>query len=322
MKLIELKIYASQQGVEALTAMMMEKNITSIVVNDPADAAGLMEKKKDYEWDYIDESLLKDPNGEAIVSVYFDDTEEGRKQVQDLKISIMMLKSKEMEGVFGWDADLGRLYAEDNVVDGEAWKHKWKEFFKPAKVTERLVVKPTWEEYEKKDDEMIIEIDPGMAFGTGTHETTALCLQLIETYMKEGQSVLDIGCGSGILSIGAALLGSGSVLGVEIDPDAVRTAKENVAANKVDSVVTIQEGDLTKDVDQKADLIAANLIAPLVIQLSDAAADHLNDGGIYISSGILVEKRAEVEEAIVKAGFEILEVREKGEWCAIAAQKK
>ncbi len=195
MKFIEVKIYTSHQGVEPLTAMLMEKGISGVVVDDPQDAEELLDKKNEYEWDYIDRSLLENQEKEPVVSVLFEDTEEGRRQVQELKISVMMLKSKEMEGVFGWDADLGRLYAEDRVVDDEDWKDKWKEYFKPAKVTETLVVKPTWETYEKTGSEKVIELDPGMAFGTGTHETTTMCMELMEHYLKEGQSVLDIGCG-------------------------------------------------------------------------------------------------------------------------------
>lgn len=321
MKFIEVKIYTSHEGIEPLTAMLMQKGITEITVDDPADVDDLMEHKQEYEWDYIDQSLLDDKDREPVVYVYFDDTEDGRKKVQDLKLAVMMLKGKEMEGVFGWDTSLGRLYAEDRVVDDRDWKDKWKEFFKPMKVTEKLVIKPTWESYEKVGDEKVIEIDPGMAFGTGTHETTSLCLELIETYLKKNQRVLDIGCGSGILSIAAALLGSGPVLGVEIDPDAVRTARENVQANGVKDIVTIQEGDLAKDVEGKASLIAANLMAPLVMRLAPAAAEHLEEKGVFISSGILLEKRKEVEDAICQAGFRILEVREKGEWCAIAAEK-
>lgn len=322
MKFIEVKIYTSHQGIEPLTAMLMGKGIKSIAVDDPADAESLLDKKKEYEWDYIDKSLLENQGQEPVVSVYLEDTEEGRRQLQDLKISVMMLKSKEMEGIFGWDADLGRLYAEETIVDDEDWKDKWKEYFKPTKITDRLVVKPTWEDYQRTGEEVIIEIDPGMAFGTGTHETTALCMELMEQYLKEGQQVMDIGCGSGILSIAAAKLGSSRVLGVEIDPDAVRTAEENAEANGVSETVAIREGDLAKDITEQADLIAANLIAPLVMELSGSAAEHLREGGIYISSGILIEQRDKVEEAVSQAGFEILEVREKGDWCAIAARKK
>lgn len=321
MKYIKVKIYTSQQGIEPLTAMLMEKGISGAVVENPADIEELLDKKKEYEWDYIDKSVLENQDQEPVVSVYFEDTQEGREKVQELKIAVMMLKSKEMEGIFGWDADLGRLYAEDEIVDDEDWKDRWKEYFKPAKITDKLVVKPTWEDYHADEKDLVIEIDPGMAFGTGTHETTTMCLELIEKYLKKGQTVLDIGCGSGILSIAAAKLGSGPALGVEIDPDAARTAEENVKLNHTEDQVTVKIGDLTKDIEEKADLIVANLIAPLVISLAPSACDHLNAEGMFISSGILTEKKEAVEEAIGQAGFTILEVREKGEWCAIAAQK-
>ena len=321
MKYIEVKIYTSHQGIEPLTAMLMKKGITGAVVKDPADIGSILDKEKEYEWDYIDESLLENRDQEPVVSVYFEDSEEGREKVQDLKLSIMMLKSKEMEGVFGWDANLGRLYAEDILVDDAEWKDKWKEYFKPARITQKLVVKPTWEDYEATAGDLVIEMDPEMAFGTGSHETTVLCLALMEGYLKEGQTVLDIGCGSGILSIAAALLGSRKVLGVEIDPVAAATAEANVRANGVEDRVTIMIGDLTENVDQKSDLIAANLMAPLVIRLANRAAECLNDGGVFISSGILQEKSKEVQAALCRSGFKVLEIQEKGEWCAIAAQK-
>lgn len=318
MKFIKVTIYTSHAGIEPLSAMLMEKDITSIVVDDPADVADIMDKKEAYEWDYIDPSVFDNKDKEPTITVYFDD--DTNEQIADLRSCVETLRSFADEGFFG-DVDIGRLDVEETVVDDEAWKDKWKEFFKPSKITDTLVVKPTWEEYEKAEGEKIIEIDPGMAFGTGTHETTTLCMRLLEKYLKEGKSVMDVGCGSGILAIAAALLGSKEILGIEIDPDAVRTAIENVELNGVSDVVTVKEGDLTKDVDKVVDLIVANLMAPLVIELSGAAAEHLTDKGIYISSGILVEKRDMVSEAVKAAGFEILEILEEGEWCAIAAQK-
>ncbi|MEI3518423.1 MAG: 50S ribosomal protein L11 methyltransferase [Clostridia bacterium] len=235
----------------------------------------------------------------------------------------MMLKSKELEGVFGWDVDFGRLYAEAVPVDDEDWKDKWKENFKPTKITEKLVVKPTWEEYQAADGEVVLQIDPGMAFGTGTHETTSLCLKLMEKYLGDdpaGKTVLDVGCGSGILSIAAALLGCREVTGIEIDEDAVNVAGENVALNEVADAVKIMQGDLVKGIDVKADIIVANLMADLVMMLAESAKEHLADGGVFISSGILVEKRDKVAEAVKAAGFEIVEIAEDGEWCAIVAR--
>ena len=184
------------------------------------------------------------------------------------------------------------------------------------------MVKPTWEEYTPKEDELVIEIDPGMAFGTGTHETTSLCMKLMEKYLgehPEEKKILDVGCGSGILSICGALLGSREILGIEIDEDAVRVARENVEENHVEDAVKVMQGDLTKGVDFKADVIVANLMADLVMLLSEDARKHLTEDGIFISSGILVEKEEMVSAAIREAGFRIVEIAEDGEWCAIAA---
>lgn len=341
MKYIEFRIHASRQGIEQVTAMLMTKGIDQLVINDPADMEDILNKKNSYDWDYVEDALKDGADREPTVSAYFEDTPENRELIQQLKIAVMMLKSKEMEGVFGWDANLGRLYAEDIIVDDGDWKDKWKEHFKPAKITDRLVVKPTWEEYETSGDEVVLEIDPGMAFGTGTHETTSLCLKLMEKYLcgapdasdakgaaapqKEGASgrkVLDVGCGSGILSIAAALLGCREVLGIEIDEDAVAVSRENVELNHVQNYVQVKHGDLTKGIDFNADIIVANLMADLVMMLAESAGAHLAKGGVFISSGILVEKKEKVADAIRSAGFEILEIAEDGEWCAIAATLK
>ena len=322
MKYIEFRVHASRQGIEQLTEVFMSRGIDSVSINDPADMEDILNKKNGYEWDYVDDELKETVDSEPTASVYFEDTPENRELVQELKIAVMMLKSRELEGVYGWDADFGRLYAEDIIVDDEDWKDKWKEYFKPIKVTDRLVIKPTWEEYEPVGGELVLQIDPGMAFGTGSHETTSLCLKLLEKYLgnePEGKKVLDVGCGSGILSIAAALMGCGEALGIEIDEDAVRVAHENVALNGVDDTVSVRRGDLTEGVDFKADIIVANLMADLVMMLAADAASHMEDGGAFISSGILTEKRPAVERAIRDAGFDILEVAEDGEWCAIVA---
>lgn len=319
MKYIELKIHASRQGVEAVSELLMRNGITAISVDDPADLEDILQKKNEYGWDYIDDEVKVRPDREPVVKVYLEDTEDGRRQLQSLKEKIMNLKSLEMEGRFGWDVGFGRLYAESQVVDDEDWKDKWKENFHPSKITDTIVVKPSWEDYEPAEGEKIIEIDPGMAFGTGTHETTRLCMQLMERY-REGARLLDVGCGSGILSIGGALLGFGDVLGVEIDPDAVKVAKENVRSNGFDGAIRVIEGDLTEGVDFTADMVVANLMADLVVRLAADCKKHLKEGGIFISSGILTEKEDEVAKAIKDAGFTIIQIAEEGEWCAIAAK--
>ena len=324
MKYLELKVHASRQGIEMVTELFLKNGIDQVMIDDPADMEDILNKKHEYDWDYIDDSLKQRPDREPTISAYFEDSEEGRALVQHLKLEIMKLKGEEQYGEYGSEADFGRLYAEDILVNDEDWKDKWKENFKPVKVTDRLVVKPTWEEYDAKAGELILQIDPGMAFGTGTHETTSLCMKLLEKYMQDGagQKILDVGCGSGILSIAAALLGSKEVLGIEIDEDAVEVAKENVSLNGVEEAVCIRQGDLTKGIDFRADIIVANLMHNLVIELSPSAKKHLQKDGVFISSGILLEKKEQVAEAVRKAGFEILEIPEDGEWCAIAARPK
>lgn len=322
MKYIEFKVHASRQGLEQVTAMLMQHGITEVSIDDPADFEDILNRKNEYGWDYIEDELKKNLDREPTLSVYFEDSPQTQEKLQELKIEVMKLKSRELEGVYGWDVDFGRLYAETLISDDEDWKDKWKEFFKPTKITDRIVVKPSWEEYEKKDGQLVLEIDPGMAFGTGTHETTSLCMKLMEKYLGEdsaSMSVLDIGCGSGILSIAAALLGSRRVLGIEINEDAVNVARENTALNGQQENVSIVQGDLTEGIDFKADIVVANLMADLVMKLAGSVKDCMSKNGVFISSGILVEKKDKVCEAISAAGFEIKEIAEDGEWCAVAA---
>lgn len=319
MKYIQIDIKTSRAGIEPLLAALMEVGITDAVVEDPSDIDDLLDKKNDYDWDYVDESVLALRDKEPQVTVYMNDDDEGRAAAENLRHAVDGLKSQAASGLFGEEADLGPLSVEMTLCDDSGWKDKWKEYFKPAKVGKTIVVKPTWEDYESQPGEKVLKIDPGMAFGTGTHETTSLCIRLMEEYMKPGDKVLDVGCGSGILSIAGALLGAGEVLGIEIDPVAVDISKENIALNHVENVARAQYGDLTKGVDFKANVVVANLMADLVMLLSRDVASHMLPGGVYISSGILDEKVVKVVDTMRGLGFRILEVRQDGMWCAVVA---
>ena len=325
MKYIELKIHASRQGIEQITAMLLQRGIDQVSINDPEDVEDILNKKHEYGWDYIEDELKENLDREPTISVFFEDNEADRALITDIKNEIEAIRENVLEGAYGGEADFGTLKSEEIVTDDSEWKDRWKEFFKPTRITERLVVKPSWEKYESADGELVIEIDPGMAFGTGTHETTSLCMKLMEKYMGVGSEsikVMDVGCGSGILSIAAALLGSKQILGVEIDEDAVNVARENAELNGVSDQVNVIQGDLTKGIDFRADLIVANLMADLVMMLAESAGEHLYDNGIFISSGILMEKKEKVALAIENAGFVLEEIAEDGEWCAIAARRK
>ena len=192
MKYIRIDIKTSRAGIEPLLAALLEVGITDAVVEDPADIDDLLDKKNDYDWDDVDESVLALRNKQPQVTVYMNDDDEGRAASENLKHAVDGLKSRAASGLFGKEADLGPLSVEMALCDDSGWKDKWKEYFKPAKVGKTIVVKPTWEEYECQPGEKVLEIDPGMAFGTGTHETTSLCIKLMEEYMKPGDKVLVI----------------------------------------------------------------------------------------------------------------------------------
>lgn len=317
MKYLELKIEVNREHFEMLRKELEDDGFDQMMIDDPADVYDILNNKEEYKYDYIDEEVTTNLERQPIITLYFPDDEDGMYELARAKDTIMtVIRFLEDQG--NHEASYGFVINE-SVADDQSWLYKWQEYFRPTRVAERIVVKPTWEEYTAKPNDLVIEIDPGMAFGTGTHETTSMCLKALEKYVKPASTVLDVGCGSGILAIGAALLGSKEALGIEIDNDAVKIAKENVELNKLSDKIQIQYGDLTKGVDYKADIVVANLMADLVVMLTPDVALHLKEGGIYISSGILNEKEETVSAAIREAGFTIKEVLHDGEWCCIVA---
>ena len=320
MNYIEINIETSAGGIEPVVTELMNIGITDTVVEDPRDIEDLMDKKQTYDWDYLDDSIMEKMKDVPKVIVYLEDTPENRELSKLTETTIAELKADAEAGEFGKDADFGSLNVTVSFDDDSEWKDKWKEFFKPSQISDSIVVKPTWEEYDNRDGKLVIEIDPGMAFGTGTHETTSLCVKMLEKYQKKDDDVLDVGCGSGILSIAAALLGAKDVLGVDVDPIAVEVADENIRLNRVENVARAQFGDLTKGIDYKADVVVANLMADLVMMLAEDVAKHMKENGFFISSGILVEKEETVSDHLKRLGFNIVEVARDGGWCASVAK--
>lgn len=203
----------------------------------------------------------------------------------------------------------------------EDWRNNWKQYFNPMPVGERLLIRPSWREDYDPGDRAVLNIDPGLAFGTGSHETTRLCLEAIEKYLTSGARVLDVGCGSGILAIGALLLGAQRAVGVDIDEIAVDTARENARLNGVEDKFRVICGDLTEKVSGKYDIIAANIVADAIIELSKGVKGFMNENSVYIMSGIIDMREQDVLKAL-EPDFDILEInRDKG-WCCIAAKAK
>ncbi len=321
MKYIETKIFTTSQGTEPVMALLLSYGIENISVDDPRDVRELIIKKDNKEWDYIDTSLIKGED-EAIVIFYIENTESGKNLLNEIKIEVMKLKSDEMYGNYGENVDFGRMYMESNPLSDD-WKNKWKEGIHPFKITENIVIKPTWEEYIKKDDEIIIEIDPGMAFGTGSHETTGSCAILLEKYIKKDDDVLDIGTGSGILAIIASLRGAKNVDAYDIDSTAIEVAKANLNVNKISAGVNVAEKDILKTELAKAyDIIVSNLTSRIIKSMIPTVAKALKGNGKVILSGMLKEEKVKMQKFFADSGLSILDEITDGDWYTVLLEKQ
>lgn len=310
MKWTEIKVKTTTEAVEAVANIFYEIGAQGVVIEDPNDF--LYQQKDEISWDYIEEEVYMNGYEGAIVKAYLSEEDNLLAKIESIRESVNNLPS------FGLNIGDGLIELEE--INQQDWENAWKQYYKPIKVSDKIVIKPTWEAYEAKEDELIIELDPGMAFGTGTHETTNMCIQALERYLKKDDLVLDIGCGSGILSIAAAKLGAKSVVGVDLDPMAVRVAKENTQQNNMAGLVEIRQGNLTDVVKEKSNIVVANIIADIIIKLADDVADFMKEDGLFISSGIIMPRLEDVKTAIESKGFTILEVNTQGEWSCIIAK--
>lgn len=227
-------------------------------------------------------------------------------------------------GLSRFGLDPGTVEVTTSTVNEEDWANAWKDHFFPEKISELFVVKPTWREYKAKPGEIVIELDPGMAFGTGTHASTYLALQAIEEHLPKQPNMLDVGTGSGILAIAAALLGVPQITAVDIDSVAVEVAKENVMLNKVQKQVQVMRSDLVQKIKEKGKkykVVTANIIAEVILMLIPELPDVLEEKGYFIASGIIVERFDQVRAALEEQGYELKRIYREGEWCALVASK-
>ena len=307
MKWIEVQIKTTTEAEEIVANIMYELGVTGLAIEDPNDILAFQQSEED--WDFIDPSILEQDYEGVIIKGYFPESEDLIDKIELIRDSLEKNPHNELDKGLG-EVTTTEVYEKD-------WAEAWKKYYKPRKIGEKIVIKPTWEEYEKTDDEIIIELDPGMAFGTGTHETTMMCIEALEKYVKKGHIVYDIGCGSGILGIAAAKLGAQKVIGVDLDDLCIKVSNENIEMNKVDDIIEIRKGNLLDVVDGKADIIVSNIIAEIIVNMADSLKDYLEDDGRFIASGIIVEKIDMVKEALSKNGFKILEIVTMNDWACI-----
>jgi len=328
MKWQELTISTTEEAQEMISNFLHEWGAGGVSIEE----SGTLNKQRDTSLGQWYELPLNDiPEGQAIIKGYF-----GEDTDMDALIAAIRPRVEELRE---FDIDPGNAQYSVLVVDDEDWATAWKQYFKPLRISDTLTIKPTWEQYEAGPNERIIELDPGMAFGTGTHPTTALCLQTLESVIRGGEEIIDVGTGSGILAIGACRLGAKSVLALDLDPIAVSSATENVKLNELSQQIEVRlsdllgvikedtageanaSGALATAVTVPVDLVVANILAEIILLFVDDVYAALKPNGIYIASGIYKNKENDVEQGLIRSGFEIVEKRRDEEWIAFIARK-
>ena len=314
---IKVTVYTTSDGIEPVSGRLYQLGITGLEIDDERDFKDFLENNKQY-WDYVDEELVKEKEGETRVSAYVSDNPAGYEMLAAIRSS--MAELKELDG----DNEFGRLETETLSLNEEDWANNWKKYFHPMEIGEKILIKPEWEELSDKTDRIVFNVNPGMTFGTGSHYTTQLCIESLEKYIAPGSRMLDLGCGSGILSIISLLLGAAEATAVDIDPNAVDVAYENAERNGVDkSKYHVYAGNILTDtglqqkISGKYDVVAANIVADVIIGLTPKAREYMKDGGVFITSGIIEDRVEDVKAALIENGFEITDIKQRKDWVSI-----
>lgn len=306
----EMSILTTAEAVEPISNILYEAGVSGLAIEDRADFLRIRENRFGEIYELNPNDF---PEEGVIIKAYLPKTEKLNETVQEIKKSISRLTD--------FQIDIGKNKVTLSDVKEEDWATAWKQYYHPVKVSDRFTIVPTWEEYTPAEDELIIELDPGMAFGTGTHPTTVMCIQALEKTVKKGDSVIDVGTGSGVLSIAAAMLDAKEVKALDLDDVAVEAARQNIRLNNVDQIVTVELNDLLQGVTEKADVIVANILAEVIISFADDAAKAVKEGGIFITSGIIEQKCDDVKTALEKAGFTVEETMRMEDWAALIAKR-
>ncbi len=317
MKWLALHIDTSPAGLDPVQTMLSSLGIDGLVIEDEADFRRFLEQNQQY-WDYVDEDLDRSMAGKCRVTFYVEDGEAGFTLVAAARIAMARLKEEHPEY-----APL--IMTMDGVEDAD-WENNWRAFYKPMEIGERLIVVPDWEAADPKG-RVELRLEPGLAFGTGSHATTRLCLTALEKYVGPGMRIADLGCGSGILSIAALLLGADTAFACDIDEKAADIAYANAALNGVDrGRYTVQAGDvltdagLQKELGDGYDIVVANIVADIIIALAPAAGKLLKQDGLFIASGIIDERAAEVRGVLEAQGFTVAEENRSEGWCCFVCR--
>lgn len=309
MQWLEAVVHTTTFGSDIVSDELMALGAAGTEIVDRADVPD--PRQPGVYWELYDPAMVDAMPSDVLVKAWFERGENEERTLENVRLRLDQLRAQD-------GGQLGALTLDVSGVQDEDWSENWKKYYKPFRIGTHLVVKPTWEAYAARGDDLVIELDPGMAFGTGTHETTNMCMQLLEKHLKPGMHVMDVGTGSGILAIAAARLGAEDVLAIDIDPAAVKVARENIALNQVQARVRAVEGDLCKSEAMPCELAVANIVADAICMLAGPLTRHLEKGGLLICSGIIREREADVQKAAREAGYAPVDRVEQGEWVALA----
>jgi ribosomal protein L11 methyltransferase len=307
----EIMIHTANEAIEPISNILHEAGASGVVIEDPFD---LVKEREDQFGEIYQLNPDDYPEEGVIIKAYLVVNSFLGETVEEIKQAINNLTL--------FNIDIGQNNVTISEVNEEEWATAWKKYYNPVKISEKFTIVPTWEQYEPvNSDELIIELDPGMAFGTGTHPTTVMCIQALERTVQSGDNVIDVGTGSGVLSIAAALLGAGKVTALDLDEVAVQSAKLNIKLNKVHPIVSVSKNDLLNGVDAQADVVVSNILAEVIIRFTDDVAKIVKKDGYFISSGIIQQKKNQVKEAIIASGFTIEETLVMEDWVAFIAKR-
>lgn len=320
MDFTKVTIYTTTEGVEPVCGLLMDIGVTGFEIEDAQDFQDFLSDTT-IHWDYVEEELMqKMEHCETCVKIYLPNNAQGHQMLLDTRDALARLKASDS------GAEFGRLALDCEGIREEDWANNWKQYFKPFPVGEKLYIKPTWESAKGAEGRKILEIDPSSSFGTGQHNTTRLCLQALEQTIRTGDRVLDLGCGSGILSIAALLLGAKEITGVDIDENSVKIAGENLRQNRIEEdQFSLFCGDITSNPGLREtiglhsyDVVAANIVADVIIGMSPCFMEFLKTDGTLLVSGIIANRRRDVLDALTGQGFTLVSEHEKEDWMAFA----
>ncbi len=308
MKYTELTVHTTSEASELVADVMWQYTEGGVAVSDAKDVVALLRGDTGVYWDYIDEEL-QTPRADVLVKCFLL-PERADAAISDIRAQLLAMKER-------GGLDFGTLEETRRTIDGDDWIDVWKKHFRPLHIGERVVIVPAWIDYTPAAGEIIVTLDSNMAFGTGEHETTSMCLEALQKVMKAGDTVIDVGCGSGILGIAAAKMGARLCYLTDIDPVAVESARHNAEKNGVSGRCVVAHSDLLEDASVQGDVVLANITAEILTRLAPAMPGNLRAGGTLILSGIIEDRLPLVKEAYAAQGLTLLEEHKKGEWYAL-----